>query len=322
MASCVIEESGMNPIRNILVIVDPTADLHPAVDKAALLAEKLDARLELFICDTKAARDVRIAEHARSHAKEPFVLDLKSILEELAKPLRERGLDVATEVECADPLHVGLIDRARRTTADLIVKDTHHHSLAKRTFITNTDWHLIRACPVSLLLTKPNSWVSVPRIFASIDPGHANDKPAVLDNRIMDCASLFAKRLGGELHLLHVYLPASIIAAAASGGAPTPILVSAEELAEEEGKKRELLRDLITEYRVSDENVHLKVGGPAEVLPRMAGALRADIMTMGAISRSGLQRVFIGSTAEDVLEHLPCDALIVKPPDFASMLPF
>ena len=23
-----------------------------------------------------------------------------------------------------------------------------------------------------------------------------------------------------------------------------------------------------------------------------------------------------------VLEHLPCDALIVKPPDFASMLPF
>jgi universal stress protein E len=54
----------------------------------------------------------------------------------------------------------------------------------------------------------------------------------------------------------------------------------------------------------------------------MAGALRADIVAMGAISRSGLQRVFIGSTAEDVLEHLPCDALIVKPPDFASMLPF
>jgi len=43
---------------------------------------------------------------------------------------------------------------------------------------------------------------------------------------------------------------------------------------------------------------------------------------MGAISRSGLKRIFIGSTAEDVLERLPCDALIVKPPDFASALPF
>lgn len=312
----------MNPIRNILVIVDPTAEQHPAVDKAALLAQKLDARLELYVCDTKASRDVRIAAYARSHSNEPFVIDLKSILEELAAPLREQGLDVATEVECADPLHEALIDRARRTTADLIVKDTHHHSLAKRTFITNTDWHLIRACPVSLLLTKPNRWASAPRVFAAVDPGHANDKPAVLDNRIMDCAALVAKRLGGDLHLLHVYLPAAITAAAASGGAPAAVTPSAEELAKEEEKQRDLLRALITEYRVVDENVHLKVGGPAEVLPRLAGALRADIVTMGAVSRSGLKRVFIGSTAEDVLEALPCDVLIVKPPDFASMLPF
>jgi len=68
--------------------------------------------------------------------------------------------------------------------------------------------------------------------------------------------------------------------------------------------------------------VHLEVGGPAAVLPRAAGELRADIVAMGAISRSGLKRIFIGSTAEDVLERLPCDALIVKPPDFASTLPF
>ena len=312
----------MNPLRNILVIVDPTAEEHPAVQKAALLAQKLDARLELYVCDTRAAREARIAAHARSGAKEPFVVDLKSVLEELARPLRDRGLDVATEVECADPLHVGLLDRARRTTADLIVKDTHHHSLAKRTFVTNTDWQLIRGSPVPLLLTKPNRWASTPRVFAAVDPGHTNDKPGVLDDRIMDYAALLAQRLNGELHLLHVYLPAAVIAAAASGSPPAPITISAHESAREEAQRRELLRDLITEYRVVHENVHLKVGGPAQVLPHMAGALRADIVTMGAISRSGLKRVFIGSTAEDVLEHLPCDALIVKPPDFAAALPF
>jgi universal stress protein E len=45
-------------------------------------------------------------------------------------------------------------------------------------------------------------------------------------------------------------------------------------------------------------------------------------MIMGAISRSGLQRAFIGSTAERVLDRLPCDALIVKPPGFSASLPF
>jgi universal stress protein E len=34
---------------------------------------------------------------------------------------------------------------------------------------------------------------------------------------------------------------------------------------------------------------------------------------MGAVSRSALQRVFIGNTAERVLDALACDVLVVKP---------
>ncbi len=54
----------------------------------------------------------------------------------------------------------------------------------------------------------------------------------------------------------------------------------------------------------------------------MAAECHADIVVMGAIARSALKRVFIGSTAERVLETLPCDVLVVKPPDFAKNLPF
>src|SRR5215218_10056757 len=114
----------MNAINSILVIVDPTAERHPAVEKSELLAQKLGARLELYICDTKASREVRLAAQAGKRADQPFLVNLKAFLEDLAKPIRERGLDVTTEVECADPLHTALIDRARRTTAGLVVKDT------------------------------------------------------------------------------------------------------------------------------------------------------------------------------------------------------
>lgn len=312
----------MNPLDKILTIVDPTAKRHPAVEKSALLAQQLGARLELYVCDTKASREVRLAAQAGKGADRPFLVNMKAFLEELAGPIRKRGIDVTTEVECADPLHAALIDRARRTTADLIVKDTHHHSFAQRTFLTNTDWELIRACPVPLLLTKPQPWAGAPKLCAAVDPGHANDKPAVLDECIVDYAARLAKALGGELHLLHVYLPAAVVAAAAAGSPPVAMTVSAREMAQEAEQRKALLRDLIAAYRVAPDNVHLEVGGPAAVLPRAAGELKADIVAMGAISRSGLKRVFIGSTAEDVLEHLPCDALIVKPPDFAAALPF
>jgi universal stress protein E len=36
------------------------------------------------------------------------------------------------------------------------------------------------------------------------------------------------------------------------------------------------------------------------------------------VSRRGLDRVFLGSTAERVLDRLPCDLLIIKPEGFSA----
>jgi hypothetical protein len=41
---------------------------------------------------------------------------------------------------------------------------------------------------------------------------------------------------------------------------------------------------------------------------------------MGAISRRGLQRLFIGNTAERMLDHLDCDVLVVKPAGFHTRI--
>jgi universal stress protein E len=313
----------MDSIHNILAIVDPTADLQPAVSKSALLAESIGARLELFVCDTPAARAARWAAHLESGRDRPFVRDLKELVESHAAPLRVRGLDVTTEVVVADgPLHAALMERVKHTSAGLVVKDTHHHSFAHRTFLTNTDWQLIRCCPVPLLLTKPKLWAGTPKILAAIDPGHANDKPMVLDHRILDYAMLLGYKLAAELHVAHVFLPMAAIAAAASGDGAISIAVTAEDLRREEVSSRQRVAAAIDGYAIAPANIHVEAGGTVEILPRIAGNVHADIVVMGAISRSGLQRIFIGSTAEDVLEHLPSDVLIVKPLDFADSLPF
>lgn len=312
----------MNKPQNILVVVDPTASEHPAVAKGAMLAERLNARLELYVCDTKAAREARlIAERAKDPSRR-LTVNLKPMLEALAAPLRSRGLDVTTECEYADALHIGLLNRAQRTCADLIVKDTHHHSLAKRTLITNTDWHLIRGCPVPLLLTRATVWSGHPTVVAAVDPGHLNDKPALLDHHILEWGQYLVGRLDGVLHVVHAYVPLSIVITAAEGIAPMASALTPEALAFEDSEKRKQLSALAEPYGIDASHIHLDLGVPSELLPRMASELKADVLVMGAISRSGLQQVFVGSTAERVLEHLPCDVLIVKSPDFAANLPF
>ena len=37
------------------------------------------------------------------------------------------------------------------------------------------------------------------------------------------------------------------------------------------------------------------------------------MVVIGAISRTALDRLLLGSTAEQVLDALPCDVLLVKP---------
>ena len=308
-------------IHSVLVIVDPTAQAHPAIDKAVSIALKCNARIELFACETRESRNVRYAAHL-ARGKGDFVLSLRAILEPLAERIRERGIDACIDTEYGDPLHTILHERVQRTCADLVVKDTHHHSLAKRTFITNTDWQLIRGCAAPLLLTKPTPWRDAPVIAAALDPVHVNDKPAEFDQRILDWARLLSTRLGGSLHAVHAYFPGALMAEVAGGFPPMASLLDAQMLEQERAARLAVIEALTLPYGIAPEHLHLQMGVAVDVLPRVAADIGADVLALGAISRSGLQRVFIGSTAETVLEHLPCDALIVKPTDFAAEMSF
>ena len=61
---------------------------------------------------------------------------------------------------------------------------------------------------------------------------------------------------------------------------------------------------------------HLVDRNPTDAIAAVARKVGADFVVMGAVSRSGLKRLFIGDTAERVLNSLSCDVLVVKPAHF------
>ena len=70
--------------------------------------------------------------------------------------------------------------------------------------------------------------------------------------------------------------------------------------------------------QIPAENCVVVRGPPVAQLPRLAKKHAAALVVMGAVSRQGLKRVFIGNTAERVIDKLDCDVLIVKPRGFKS----
>ena len=75
---------------------------------------------------------------------------------------------------------------------------------------------------------------------------------------------------------------------------------------------RRLLDALAETNGIAPDDVHQLPGRTRELLPTFARAHGANLVIMGAVSRAGLKQRIVGSTAEQVLDHLPCDILIAR----------
>lgn len=316
----------MKRLDRILAVLDPTTEIQPALAKAATLARRSGATLELFICDfdpSLSGQPFFDTDKLRQ-LREEFVSERLEYLEETAEDLRAEGLAVETHVHWDNPTYRGIVRRVEESSPDLVVKDTHYHTVLRRTLFTNTDWNLIRTCPAPLLLAKAGEWPDTPRILAALDPGHVGDKPAALDHDILEWSELVAAHMGGQVHAVHAFFPAALLAATATlAGMPLASGMTSAEIVEGERKRiAAQLAGVVGAHGLPAQRVHLEQGAAAEVLPRMADQLNAALVVMGAVSRSRLQEVFLGSTAERVLDRIGCDVLVVKPGDFTEKLPF
>ena len=147
----------MQNINRILCVVDPTETAQPALLRAAWLARKTGAELELLIChyNEYLSGERLFDSPSLEKARNEIISGLQARLEEMAEPLRSDGLTVTTTAVWDYPLHEGIVRHSKAVDADLVFKDTHHHSAIARAFLSNTDWHLIRSCNVPLWLVKP-----------------------------------------------------------------------------------------------------------------------------------------------------------------------
>ena len=310
----------MNRINHILVVVDPSErGRQPAVDKAALLARSFDASVELLLCDIESARDDHaFARHA--HKTHPSNTQLLELLDALAAPLRAQNLDVTVRLIYGESLHDSLLDFIRGSNADIIVKDAHHHSFARRTFLRNTDWYMAHDSPVSLLLTKRKEWGRPLVVMAAVDPNRAKASAAALDRQILTCAASLAGHLTGDLHVIHTYIPAAL-AAAVSGGTLGMTRESAEGVNVENAFRCCQIEHLANTCGVRPERLHVEMGMPEECLNDSVTKYRTDVMVMGASSHGRWHRMVVGSTTSMLVESLPCDILVVRPSALASDSP-
>jgi universal stress protein E len=296
--------------RILVAIADPSRATGNAVRRAGALAHATGASIELLNA-IPSAMSLGPA-HAQSEQFVRFEAEQnRRSLERMANRLRREEIIVETTVQTGYPPHEAILRQARLSKAELVIIEARKHRVFARLLLTQTDFELIRHCPVPLLIVKGTTAWRRPRILAALDPFHANDKPSKLDDDIVEAARTVAALVHGSVHAAHVYRPYVGEVAAVPAGAAVFAADPAQEKAYETAIRRRF-QAAVDGYGIARPKAHLVCGDPATEIAALARSLRAGLVVMGAVSRTGLKRIFIGNTAEHVLDGVHCDVLIVK----------
>jgi universal stress protein E len=298
----------------VLAIVETERFPLDVTKRAARIAQLFDSDLELVLSDPTigflrssfmlSVDSQQIGESVRQAQKEE--------LQRLVDATSDFGINVHTSVVQDRPAYDAVIAKALEIEPRIVVKGTAYHSVAERAVFNFNDWQLIRKLDYPLWLVKQREWSSDPVIIAAVDPMHPDEEHSALTQATVDHAKAVAEKCNARFLLLHTYeLLEEVSNWAKLQFKPmkVPMHELEEKMRAEHGRQ---LDSLAAENAIDPDAIHMLPGRTHEILPGFARSENADLVVMGAVARSGLKRRIIGSTAEHVLDHVPCDILIAR----------
>lgn len=220
-------------------------------------------------------------------------------LQQIEKLLKKSGIEVQVKVQHKD-LAEAVPRIARDENADLLMRtDFVGEGISKK---ENETWYnLIRESLTSVWIARQGKKQPPKKIICPVD--FSNSSMQALTDAIRLC-----KAFDAELTVLTTFEPMVV-------SFPTRLNIDyeSENQAIEDDSRRGLnafLKDVDLESVRHQSKV--VEGKPALVIVEEIKKQQADLVVMGATGKSILQRFFLGSVTESVMQQLPCSMLIVK----------
>ncbi|MCP1728028.1 universal stress protein E [Natronospira proteinivora] len=303
--------------KHILAILDPSLEKNPAARRAITQARQSGARLTMAVFEDHQTivESGLMGDALTRQAIDGWQSEVENWLDEVVSGLDSEGVSVDTKVVIGHPLADQILETIEAGDYDLVIKDSHDESFLSRAFFTPLDWHLLRRCPIPLMLAKADSGDSPKRIAAAVDPFHERGKPAELDRRILATAKSLAELYGAELHVIHACQTQPLGANSPLEGPSLEFEKVRDEITRHHTRA---LHELSEEFQISQDRSHFLDAPARRAIADFTREQSVDLLVMGTVTRKGLTRLIMGSTAEAILGRLECDVLAIKPEGFPN----
>jgi|TARA_Y100000310_G_scaffold344698_1_gene458872 universal stress protein E len=296
----------------LLIVIDPKRNDQPALDRALEIARLIDISLHIVVFSNKNVED-ELTLSVDPALTQGFEKDHDRIrqvwLDQLAAPIREEGLKVTTEVRLFKRLYESIIQVALEEDVAMVYKPIRHHNVLQRALFNSTDWNLIRLCPLPLLLVSDSRPVKGRDIIAAVDLSSEDDDHGELNRLLLSQAVMISRLIQSQVKIVNASTPGS-------GELNSSVESKVQQGIDDAYRDKALA--LADQFKLPSAQVIIKEGSAEKVVNELAESSNAAVIILGTVARSGLAGLFIGNTAERVLEDSKSDVLVVKQADFTS----
>lgn len=250
-------------------------------------------------------------EHDRDAQRKPA----EALVAKTAELLRAKGLRVTTAVELGSPKSK-IIDTAAEWHADLIVLGSHGRTGLDRFLLGSLPNSVLRHAHCSVELVRlPRSAKGSKRISGAAKGKVRRILLAIDDSKFSEVAARLLieqiRSLGTEVRVLHVVEPLPRLLARGTRGY-NPAL---DKLKEARARQAE---DLVAKFAEMLLSHNLKVttavgkGDPKSKILDAAEQWKAELIVLGSIGQTGLERFLMGSVSDTVACHARCSVEVVR----------
>jgi universal stress protein E len=278
----------------------PTGGSRAALEQARVLARRWSARLTLL-------HSSRADEHWDAERGWVFVdgdaPDSGSVLEELAAELVAKGLRAEVHVAHDSP-DLALAQLALGGGVDLVLVGKRSVPGLDGRQLGCVALKALRSCPCAVWIVDSDAPPTPGRVLAATDLTPAGE-------RVLELAARVAGDFSAELHVVHaLQIPLSAQ------------LEDVEEWAVTARREAEarIARCLESTPAAGKAALHVAPSSPTRAILECAARLTPDLTVLGSVSRGGVAGLVVGNTAERVLPRLDGSLLVIKPPDFVSLV--
>ena len=293
---------------NILIVIDPEESNYTALERIKEIPATADVDYKVDLYFNAAPVTAR---RANLNSLRESIAAKQAALDKLVTPYKEMGYRITTSVIQIHRLYEDIIKSARDYKADFVFKSVRQHAPLKRMFYTSTDWNLIRMCPTALLLVRDQGTVRGKPVIASVNIDDEDPEHQELNRIVLAQANALAEVLGAKVHLIYAYGPAVVM----GDGADPMAYQIAKDKHDAEFKKAKALASV---NNVLASNTKLREGTPATIVTEYGEEISAGIIVLGTVARNGASGLFIGNTAESMLEKTHLDMFVIKLESFVS----